>query len=218
MVLERDVVVIDGGCSDCALPSRRVKCGMHVTGKFNDTLAGSPGLVVDKVMFFPFTFTMSVPGIMNPFAKSPYLLSGATDSRNIANGLQGKRLLSLADRRPHPSSLPPPVPLARKRGWQPSSPEPSPATTVTTSTTGHLNVHPASSNLTISHEARGEGQRSEMAPGRYFCIADCTYLRGWKSRASYTHIIHAPLSLRHKIRQECTWLYAMLFFAHGRHE
>jgi hypothetical protein len=62
---------------------------------------------------------MSVPGIVNPFTKSPCLLSGAADSRNITNGLQEKRLLSLADRRPHPPSLQPPVPLARKRGWQP---------------------------------------------------------------------------------------------------
>ena len=121
--------------------------------------------VVNIVMFFPFTFAMSVPGIMNPFTKSPYLLSGATDSRNITNGHQGKRLLSLADRRPHPSSLPPPEPLARKRGWQPSSPEPSPAAAVTTSTTGHLNVHPASCNSTISPEARGEDQGSEMTNG-----------------------------------------------------
>ena len=151
-------------------------------------------------MFFPFTFTVSMPGIMNPFTKSTYLLSGATDSRNITNGLQGKRLLSLADRRPHPSSLPPPVPLARKRGWQPSSPEPSPAATITTSTTGHLNVHPASRSSTISPEARGEDQGSEMAPGRYFCIADCTYLLWLEVACIIACIIHARLSLRHTIR------------------
>jgi hypothetical protein len=74
------------------------------------------------------------------------------------------------------------VSLAWKRGWQPSSPEPSPAATLTTSMTGHLNVHPASRNSTISPEAQGEDQG--MAPGRYFCIADCTYLCGWKPRAS----------------------------------
>jgi hypothetical protein len=167
-----------------------------VTGCLTTTLAGLSLVslaIVNKVMFFPFTFTMSVPGIMNPFNKSPYLLSGATDSRNITNGLQGKRLLSLADLRPHPSSLPPPVPLARKRGWQPSSPEPSPAATVTTSTTGHLNVHPASRDSTILAEAWGEDQGSEMAPGKYFCIADCTYLL-WLEAAC---IIHARLSLRH---------------------
>jgi hypothetical protein len=166
-----------------------------VTGRFNDagwSLRLSLA-IVNKAMLFPFTFTMSVPGIMNPFNKSPYPLSGATDSSNIANGLQGKRLLSLADLRPHPSSLPPPVPLARKRGWQPSSPEPSPAATATTSTTGHLNVQSATRDSTISAETRGEDQVSEMAPGRYFCIADCTYLL-WLEGAC---IIHARLSLRH---------------------
>jgi hypothetical protein len=54
-------------------------------------------------MFFPFTFTMSLPGIMNLFTKPPYLLGGTTDSRIITNGLQRKRLLSLAGCRPHPS-------------------------------------------------------------------------------------------------------------------
>jgi hypothetical protein len=161
-------------------------------------------------MVFPFTFTISVPGIMNPFIKSPYLLSGATDSRNITDGLQGKRLLSLADRRPHPSSLPPPVPLVRKRGWQPSSPEPSPAAAVTTSTTGQLNVYPASSDSTISPEARGEDQGSEMAPGRYFCIADRARLLCLEAAC----IINARLFLRHIIRDKnargcphafCSW-------------
>ncbi|KAI0285992.1 hypothetical protein BGY98DRAFT_944378 [Russula aff. rugulosa BPL654] len=86
---------------------------------------------------------------MNPFTKSPYVLSGATNSRNITNDLQGKQWRLLVDRRPHPSSLPPP---------------PSPAATVTTSMTGHLNVHPASRNSTISPKAQGEDQGSEMAP------------------------------------------------------
>ena len=161
-------------------------------------------------MFFPFTFTVSVPGIMNPFAKPTYPLGGATDSRNITNSLQGKRLISLADRHPHPSSLPPPVPLARKRGWQPSSPEPSPAATVTTSTTGHLNVHPASSNSITSSETRGEDQGSETAPGRHFCIADCTYDTScdWKSRASYTR---APFFTAYNAISMHVAVYTMLF-------
>ena len=126
-----------------------------------------------QVMFFPFTFTMSVPGIMNPFNNPPYPQSGAGDSRRITNGLPEKRLLSVSDR-PHPSSLPPPVPLARKRGWQPSSPEPSPAATDTTSTRGQLEVRPGYHNSTVTPEARGEDQGSEMANGKYFCFADST--------------------------------------------
>ncbi|KAH9992435.1 hypothetical protein BJV77DRAFT_1002420 [Russula vinacea] len=43
-----------------------------------------PGHHCEQVMFFPFTFTMSVPGIMNPFTGPPYLIGGTTDSRNIA--------------------------------------------------------------------------------------------------------------------------------------
>jgi hypothetical protein len=138
--------------------------------------------------------------VMNPFTKSPYLLSGATNSRSITNDLQGKRwrfwkiaarIRLLCHRR-----------IAWKRGWQPSSPEPSPAATLTTSTTGHLNFHPASRNSTISPKAQGEDQGSEMAPCRYFCIVDCTYLL-WLEAAC---IIRAPLSLRYKIRYECTWL------------
>ncbi len=148
----------------------------------------SLAITVNEVMFFPFTFAMSVPGIMNPFTRSPYLLSGATDSRSISSSLQDKRLLSLADRRPHPSSLPPPVPLARKRGWQPSSPEPSPAATVMASTTGHLNVHRAHRNSTISRETRGVDQGSEMAPGRYICMRIAHSSCGWKPRASYTRV------------------------------
>ena len=138
-----------------------------------------PGHHYQQVMFFPFTFTMSVPGIMNPFTGPPYLIGGTTDSRNIANSLQEKRWFSLADHpnRPHPSSLPPPEPLARKRGWQPSSPEPSPAATVTTSTRGHLNVHPRPRDSIDTPEGRrGEGQGVEMADGEYIRVVDCTYV------------------------------------------
>ncbi|KAH9175934.1 hypothetical protein EDB89DRAFT_1942726 [Lactarius sanguifluus] len=92
-------------------------------------------------MPFPFTFNISMPGIMNPFSKSPDLPNGTGDCGEPAapvtiNNLQEKRWLAV--RRPHPSTLPPPVPLARKRGWQPSSPEPSPPAAVTMSTRGHL--------------------------------------------------------------------------------
>ena len=123
-----------------------------------------------QVMFFPFTFTMSVSGIMNPFNNPPYPQSGASGSRRVTNGLPEKQLLSLADR-PHPSSLPPPVPLSRKRGWQPSSPEPSSAAIVTTSTRGQLEVRPGYHNSTVTPEARGD-QGSEMTDGKYFCSAD----------------------------------------------
>ncbi|KAH9992756.1 hypothetical protein BJV74DRAFT_395913 [Russula compacta] len=107
-------------------------------------------------MFSPFTFTVSVPGIINPFSKPPYPSSGTT----MTSSLQEERWVP--GDRPHPSSLPPPVPLARKRGWQPSSPEPSPAVAVTTSTSGHLNVHPRYRDFTVTQETREENEGTEM--------------------------------------------------------
>jgi hypothetical protein len=120
-------------------------------------------------MFFPFTFTMAVPGIMNPFSKLPDLpgAGGTGDTApEIAKCLQEKQWHP--EHRPHPSSLPPPEPLARKRGWQPSSPEPSPAATITASTTGYLNVHPNPRyrDFTITPEAREEDEEAEMPGGK----------------------------------------------------
>ena len=113
-------------------------------------------------MLFPFTFSISVPGIMNPFSKSPDPPNAAGDSPAPAAGatIQDKRWLAV--RRPHPSALPPPVPLARKRGWQPSTPEPSPATAVTTSTRGQLNIPPKYRDFTVTPEAREEEQEMEV--------------------------------------------------------
>jgi len=103
---------------------------------------------------------MSVPGIINPF--NPSTLSATEDPRAPAttNTPQEKRWLP--GRRPHPSSLPPPEPLVRKRGWQPSIPEPSPAATVTASTEGHLDIHPRYRDFTVTPEAREEDEGVEM--------------------------------------------------------
>lgn len=112
-------------------------------------------------MLFPFTFSISVPGIMNPFSKSPDSPNAPGDSPAPAAAvtIQDKRWLAV--RRPHPSALPPPVPLARKRGWQPSTPEPSPAAAVATSTRGHLNIPPKYRDFTVTPEAREEEQGME---------------------------------------------------------
>ena len=123
-------------------------------------------------MFFPFTFTMAVPGIINPFNKPLYPSSGAENPPNpaIASRLQEKQ--RLPERRPHPSTLPPPEPLVRKREWQPSSPEPSPAATITASTRGHLDVRPRYRDFTVTPEAREEDEGTEMTAGEYFNFAD----------------------------------------------
>jgi len=157
----------------------------HVT----DVLLAGRGVVVltlcckrlyesrHDLMFLPFTFTMAVPGIMNPFSKPPDLPGGTGDTPapEIAKCLQEKQWHP--EHRPHPSSLPPPEPLARKRGWQPSSPEPSPAATITASTRGYLNVrpNPRYRDFTITPGAREEDEEAEMPGGKYLCIADHAY-------------------------------------------
>ena len=123
-------------------------------------------------MFFPFTFTVAVPGIINPFSKRAYPSSSAENLPNLAitSSLQEKQWHP--ERRPHPSTLPPPEPLARKRGWQPSSPEPSPAATITASTRGYLNVRPRYRDFTVTPEAREEDEGTEVAAGKHFKLAD----------------------------------------------
>jgi len=90
-----------------------------------------------KMMQFPFTFTLSIPGLHNPFLANPgpvlaqSRIQGGTTSREIALPLP---------RLPHPNSLSPPAPIFRKRGWIPSEPEPSHAATFAASTTGYLDT------------------------------------------------------------------------------
>ncbi|KAI0369749.1 hypothetical protein BV20DRAFT_333739 [Pilatotrama ljubarskyi] len=84
-------------------------------------------------MVFSFSFSLSVPGITNPFAVAqqpapPPKLHYDTDVQHSA-----------APRRrpPSPSLLPP---LSRKRGWVPSSAEPSLPAPMHTSTSGYLDT------------------------------------------------------------------------------
>ena len=104
-------------------------------------------------MPFPFTFRLSVPGLHNPFlaaadAPSPKPGSRQTPASDRHRTSQNQTPASLISTRiplpPHrrtiPYSLSPPVPLARKRGWVPSSPEPCQAATSTTSTNGYLDT------------------------------------------------------------------------------
>ncbi len=154
-------------------------------------------------MPFPFTFNISVPGIMNPFSRSPDPPNDANDSPApvTTNNLQEKRWLAV--RRPHPSTLPPPVPLARKRGWQPSSPEPSPAAAVTTSTCGHLNVPPKYRDFTVTPEAREEEEGTEeMAAG--------------ESHVHLTDSAHIPSSYQNASRRLCC-AYMSFLRQQGRH-
>ncbi|KAG6330464.1 hypothetical protein ID866_8627 [Astraeus odoratus] len=114
-------------------------------------------------MPFPFTFRLSVPGLHNPFLaaaqlqaqsqsqagsapkpvgdmlprrQTPVTSSSSISTRILPSPVHHRRTLVS----PPSNSLSPPVPLARKRGWVPSSPELCEATTSATSTSGYLDT------------------------------------------------------------------------------
>ncbi|KAF9219703.1 hypothetical protein BS17DRAFT_788639 [Gyrodon lividus] len=92
-------------------------------------------------MPFPFTFSLNVPGLHNPFLAQPGLAQSRSTRSNHVPTPISRHISARPPRRISPcSSLSPPVPLARKRGWVPSTPEPSQATTSATSTRGYLDT------------------------------------------------------------------------------
>ena len=161
-------------------------------------------------MLFPFTFSFSVPGIMNPFSKSPDLSNDAGDSPTPAkiDNLEGKRWIAV--RRPRPSALPPPVPLARKRGWKPSSPEPSPAVAVTTSTRGYLNVPPKYRDFTVTPEAREEEQETEEMPAGEFHVQPRGFRIYLVVSTRVLAPVHIPFSI-HALQLHTCHVCTMLF-------
>jgi hypothetical protein len=85
-------------------------------------------------MQFPFTFSLHIPGLHNPFLAKPGPAPAHARIQGSTNALS-----RLPPRFPA-NSLSPPVPLARKRGWIPSEPGPSHAATFATSTSGYLDT------------------------------------------------------------------------------
>lgn len=68
-------------------------------------------------------------------------------------------------RRPHPATLPPSLPLSRKRGWVPSEPEVSQAATIPASSSGYLDTPAKYRDFTITPEMRTEDEVEEMVAG-----------------------------------------------------
>lgn len=98
-------------------------------------------------MPFPFTFSLSVPGIPNPFsvqAQGPVVQSEPNPSRGSVDpaSLRTQHVKPGPRRRPSPvhSIVSPVVPLSRKRGWEPSLSGPSLAATSSTSSAGYLDT------------------------------------------------------------------------------
>jgi hypothetical protein len=96
-------------------------------------------------MVFPFTFALSIPGIINPFTlrasnKTPVVGTSGNAVASHASDLRRSRAAFQKIARLHPSRSPTPTPLSRKGGWDPSFPEPSYSTTTLASTAGYLDT------------------------------------------------------------------------------
>ena len=100
--------------------------------------------VLTSNMVFPFTFALNIPGVINPFQgasnQSPDV--GTNDNDVISRDSGTRRSRASLPKITHlrPSRSPTPVPLSRKRGWEPSSSEPSYSTTTLASTAGYLDT------------------------------------------------------------------------------
>ena len=141
-------------------------------------------------MPFSFSFRFAVPGITNPFA--PVAASSSTgrgaqdqseteDGTTITSGLECQ-LPSPIDsswaslpapayrRRPSPSPAPDlkrsysPAPLARKRGWVPSTAEPTHAVMTASTSSGFLDT-PAKYREMADQERRDEDDTEEVVVG-----------------------------------------------------
>ena len=112
-------------------------------------------------MVFPFTFTLNIPGLTNPFTfhkphQTPIgtanggnaVISHDSDLRRSRAALQK---ITSTRSRSRPSPSPSPTPLSRKRGWEPSFSEPSHSTATLASTAGYLDT-PAKYRHTIPDE------------------------------------------------------------------
>lgn len=114
-----------------------------------------------RTMVFPFTFTLNIPGLTNPFTfhkphQTPIgtanggnaVISHDSDLRRSRAALQK---ITSTRSRSRPSPSPSPTPLSRKRGWEPSFSEPSHSTATLASTAGYLDT-PAKYRHTIPDE------------------------------------------------------------------
>jgi len=82
----------------------------------------------------------------------------------VLNKAEDASALHRAPNRPHPASLPPPVPLSKKRGWVPADTEPSCAATIAASSNGYLDT-PAKYRSVVA-EAPSPHEVEDMMAGK----------------------------------------------------
>lgn len=109
-------------------------------------------------MVFPFTFTLNIPGLINPFAshQSNQTPIGRANGGNAVvshdSEVSSSRAAFHKIAHPRSSSSPsPPTRFSGKRGWEPSSSEPCRSATTLASTAGYLDT-PAKYRHTITDE------------------------------------------------------------------
>ncbi len=118
-------------------------------------------------MVFSFSFSLSVPGISNPFttAAAANPESAPPPELQFNTDVHGVQPTSLPRRRPPSPSVQPP--LAKKRGWVPSGPEPSRPAPIHASTSGYLDT-PAKYR-DMAYENADQDEIEEMVGGE--CVA-----------------------------------------------
>lgn len=89
-------------------------------------------------MLFNFTFSFGVPGIVNPFSAQAETTDTSMTPAPVIEKLSRSQVGPRS--RPEHASLPPPAPLNKKRGWAPSSSEPSQAVSVKASSSGYIDT------------------------------------------------------------------------------
>ena len=127
------------------------------------------------VMVFSFSFSLSVPGISNPFAAAN---PDPASSPNFHYDTDVQHSSVPRRRPPSPSLLPP---LSKKRGWVPSSSEPSRPAPMHTSTSGYLDT-PAKYR-DMAYQSAEQDEVEEMVAGEYL-NRNFLLHSGWASRLS----------------------------------
>lgn len=148
------------------------------------------------MMQFPFTFNLNIPGLHNPFlVKSGPVLSHS----RIEGSTISRQMPSLPPPRfPPTNSLSPPLPLARKRGWIPSEPEPSHAATSATSTIGYLDTPAKYRGMPLREP---EEEAVEMIAG-VSSSPSCAHIPLSVTSLVYVIPLHIPRARRHHFLKE----------------
>ncbi|GLB43232.1 hypothetical protein LshimejAT787_1301330 [Lyophyllum shimeji] len=116
-------------------------------------------------MSFPFTFSLSVPGLFNPFSRARSadhntLTDSSSPGQRPGNPAppqkQPQKKLPITRRRPSPVPSPSPGPISRKRGWEPTfAAEPSRSSTPTIAS-GYLDTPAKYKDMAASRNASAD--------------------------------------------------------------